>query len=234
MTPISSGEVGWLVKCSVKCLANLCPRISGLRRSSCVVVLVSTISSLVFAQTSVPDSPVPILTGSAGYFTDVEGGKVTLVPEVYPVLLIPLGQRWLVESRGEFEGDFERKNGNGPFGGQVAKELAYLQADYIANPYVTITAGRFLTPFGIYNERLYPIWIRSLQTEPLIFPIGTGSSNGAMLRGGFPANSKLNLNYAVYFSDLDSSDVFHADRAIGGRFGFFLPNPRVEAGFSWQ
>ena len=42
----------------------------------------------------------------------------------------------------------------------------YLQADYIANKYVTVTMGRFLTPFGIFNERLYPIWIRSLQQDP--------------------------------------------------------------------
>jgi len=200
-----------------------------------MLMLIPVLSSVVLAQTFDSDSPVPILSGSAGYFTNVQsGGEVTLVPEVNPVLLLPLGQRWLIESRGEFEGDFERKNGSGPFGGQVAKELAYLQADYIANPYVTISAGRFLTPFGIYNERLYPIWIRSLQTEPLIFPISTGSSNGAMLRGGFPASSNLSLNYAVYFSDSDSSDVFHADRALGGRFGFFIPNHRVEAGASWQ
>src|SRR5262249_42076386 len=161
-------------------LANLCLRTSDLHRSLCLLILVSAISSTVFAQTADPDSPVPILTGNAGYFTNVHGGQVTLVPEVNPVLLVPLRQRWLVESRDEFEGDFERKNENGPFGGQVEKELAYLQADYIANPHLTITAGRFLTPFGIYNERLYPIWIRSLQTEPLIFPISTGSSNGAM------------------------------------------------------
>jgi hypothetical protein len=202
--------------------------------AACVLLILCVISTLLVAQTPVSDNPVPILTGNAGYFTNVQGGKVEIVPEINPVLLIPLGDRWLVESRGEFEGDFERKNGNGLFGGQVQKELNYLQVDYIANPYVTITAGRFLTPFGIYNERLYPIWIRSLQAEPLIFPIGTGSSNGAMLRGGFPVNAKVTLNYAAYFSVLDSSDVFHADRTVGGRMGFFLPSPRIEAGVSWQ
>src|SRR3989442_742348 len=188
----------------------------------------------VFAQSPGSDNPVPILTGNTGYFTNIENGKVALVPEINPVLLIPLGDYWLVEGRGAFEGDFERKNGNGPYGGPVAKELNYLQLDYIANPYVTITAGRFLTPFGIYNERLYPIWIRSLQPTPLIFPVGTGSSDGVMLRGGFSLNTKVNLNYASYFSTLSTVNKFESDRTVGGRIGFFFPGPRIEVGASWQ
>ncbi len=149
-------------------------------------------------------------------------------------MLVPLGERWLIESRGEFKGEFERPSGGGSFKGQVEKEVDYLQVDYIANPYVTVTVGRFLTPFGIFNERLYPVWIRSLQPTPLIFPIGTGSSDGVMLRGGFPASSKANFNYAVYFSTLSTVNKFESDRAVGGRVGFFLPGPRVELGISLQ
>jgi hypothetical protein len=185
-------------------------------------------------QASDRERPVPILTGNAGFFTNVTGGKSELVPEINPVLLLPLGDRWLVESRAEFIGEFERPDGGGSYGGKVEQEIDYLQVDYIANKYVTVTAGRFLTPFGIYNERLYPIWIRSLQPTPLIFPLGTGSSDGAMLRGGFSLNSKVNLNYATYFSTLSTMKKFESDRTAGGRVGFFLPGPRIEAGFSWQ
>jgi len=209
-------------------LISVSPRIASILFIFCLAC------APLFAQTSGSDSAVPILTGNAGFFTNVQGGKTEIVPEINPVVLVPLGDHWLVEARGEFEGDFERKNGNGPYGGGVDKELDYLQVDYIANPYVTVTVGRFLTPFGIYNERLYPIWIRSLQPEPLIFPIGTGSSDGAMLRGGFPVNAKVNLNYAAYFSVSETNDVLDADRTAGGRVGFFLPGPRIEAGFSWQ
>jgi len=181
------------------------------------------------------EQPVPILTGSAGYFTNVTAGENALVPIVMPVALVPLGDRWLVESRGRFSAEFERPKGeDGPYGGTVDKTLDYLQVDYIANSHLTITAGRFLTPFGIYNERLYPIWIRDLQVTPLIFPIGTGSSDGAMLRGGFPLNSGVNLNYAAYFSTASTVTAFESDRTTGGRVGFFFPRPRIEVGASWQ
>jgi hypothetical protein len=192
------------------------------------------IPGVVSAQYADSEKPVPILTGSAGFFSNVNGGETQLVPIVAPVLLVPLGDRWLIESRSSFEGDFERKDRNGPFGGKVGKEVDYAQLDFIASRYVTVTAGRFLTPFGIYNERLYPIWIRSLQREPLIFPIATGSSDGIMLRGGFAVSSKANLNYAVYFSTLSTVNKLESDRTVGGRVGYFFPGPRVEIGGSFQ
>lgn len=178
------------------------------------------------------EKAIPLLTGGVGYFTNVEGGQTQLVPVFAPVLLAPLGDRWLVEARAEFSGEFLPQNGS--LSGQLEKEVDYAQVDYIANRYLTVTAGRFLTPFGIYNERLYPIWIRKLQDVPIIFPIGTGSSDGLMLRGGFAFNSKANLNYAAYFSTLSTINKLDSDRLTGGRIGFFLPGPRIELGASFQ
>jgi len=185
------------------------------------------------AQTN-EEKPVPIITGAAGYFTNVDAGRTELIPEINPVLLIPIGDRWLIESRASIQGEYERAPNHGPFEGYVEKKLDYLQVDYIANRYLTVTAGRFLTPFGIYNERLYPIWIRDLQLVPLIFPIGTGSSNGIMFRGGFPLSAGVNINYATYFSTLSTVNEFESSRVAGGRMGFFFTRPRVEVGASWQ
>jgi hypothetical protein len=70
----------------------------------------------------------------------------------------------------ECEGVFQRPPGGGSYGDEVSKNPDYLEADYIANPHVTVTLGRFLTPFGMFYERLYPIWIRSLQQELLLGP----------------------------------------------------------------
>jgi len=187
------------------------------------------------SQTADTEKAVPILSGTAGFLTSVTAGQTLLDTQVNPVLLLPFGDRWLVESRGEFEGRFQRAPGGGPFGGPVNKHLDYLQVDYIANPHVTITTGRFLTPFGIFNERLYPMWIRALQPDPLILPIATAASDGTMLRGGFPVSRRANLNYAAYVSVASIGvNGVESERHVGGRLGVFFPGPRLEVGASWQ
>ena len=179
--------------------------------------------------------PIPLLSGSLAFVPTWEAGNPTLVSIVSPVLLVPLGNDLLFESRAAFEGDFQRRqNTSGDFTGAVTKTLEYLQLDYIGNRYVTLTAGRFLTPFNIFNERLYPNWIRNTQTDPLIFPIGTGSDNGIMLRGAIAVEKDLNLNYTVYFSALSTLDHFESERHGGARLAAFLPRQRLEIGASLQ
>lgn len=181
------------------------------------------------------DKPIPILSGSIGTFSFVTAGQNVIDTQINPVLLVPLGDRWLIESRAEFEGEFQRPPGGGPYGGPVDKHVDYAQLDYIVNPYLTVTVGRFLTPFGIFNERLYPVWIRSLQPDPLILPIRTAPSDGGMFRGGFPVNAHANLNYAFYVSGTSVGiDSVDSERHAGSRLGIFLPGPRLEVGGSWQ
>src|SRR5262249_26640384 len=126
------------------------------------------------------------------------------------------------------------KNKSGVWEGQMSYGLGYAQIDYLANRYVTVTAGRFVTPFGIYGERFAPVWIRVLQTGLLTTSLARGASNGGMLRGGFSLNPKVNFNYAVYFSGAVTNHIVTSDRTTGGRFGIFLPGPRVEMGGSFQ
>jgi hypothetical protein len=181
--------------------------------------------------------PIPLLTGNAGFITTVDGGEPHLGPIVSPVVLLPLGHRWLFETRGEFESDLVQVAGQSGFHGQVEKNVDYAQLDVIANPYMTVTVGRFLTPFNIYNERLYPVWIRNLQTDPLILPIGVGSSNasnGAMVRGGFKVHPAFDINYAVYFSTLTTTNYIDSMRFAGGRAGVVISKTRLELGGSFQ
>jgi hypothetical protein len=181
--------------------------------------------------------PVPLFTTGMGFIVPFEGGQPHLGPLISPVILAPLGSKWLIESRDTFESDLATPPGSNAFRGTVEKEVDYLQLDYIASPYATITVGRFLTPFGIYNERLYPIWIRDLQSDPLILPLGVGPSNagtGAMVRGGFSLNPKVTLNYATYFSTLVTNETLSSARMAGMRAGIFLPGPRLEIGGSYQ
>ncbi len=213
--------------------APKCRRMTVSLVGTALVLLLLGCSAL--SQTAESDKPVPILTGNIGTFSFVTGGHNLIDTQINPVLLVPLGDRWLIESRAEFEGQFQRPPDGGPYGGPVDKHVDYAQVDYIANQYVTVTAGRFLTPFGIFNERLYPVWIRFLQPDPLILPIRTAPSDGVMFRGGFPVSAQANVNYALYVSatsiGIGSVD---AERHVGGRVGFFLPGPRLEIGGSWQ
>lgn len=177
---------------------------------------------------------VPVLTGGAGYVTTFSGGSTELTANITPVLLMPVGRSFLVEARAEIEGEFEKAPGDASFHGPVNKEIQYLQLDWITGRYATVTVGRFLTPFGIFNERLYPIWVRNLQTDPLILPIGGDSSNGAMVRGGVALSRQANLNYAVYFSAASTVNKLESDRLAGTRVGLFFPKARIEVGGSVQ
>jgi hypothetical protein len=179
--------------------------------------------------------PVPLLSGGVAFIPTWDGGKPTLISIVSPVVLVPIGQKLIFESRAAFEGDFQRRNGtSGDFTGAIHKSIDYMEFDYLANRYVTFTAGRFLTPFNIFNERLYPNWIRDMQTDPLILPIGTGSDDGVMVRGGVPVEKDLTLNYAVYFSTLSTATRFESERHAGVRTGIFLPRERLEIGASLE
>ena len=198
------------------------------------VCLLLTANMASAQETAEESRPTPVVSGSMGFVPIVQGGNTTLVSIVSPVVLVPIGEKWLIESRGAFEGDFTRGAPGAHFGGKVNKELEYFQLDYIANRYVTITAGRFLNPLGIYNERLYPVWIRNLQTDPLILPLEGGSVDGLMLRGGVALNSAVNVNYTTFFSAQTSTNKLESERALGGRVGFFFPRQRMEIGATLQ
>lgn len=118
--------------CFCKRAGWLLPGWAGLFLLFCLTFLCLT-AGLAAAQSSDAEKPVPILTGTAGYFNFVTAGQNQIDAQINPVLLVPLGDHWLVESRAEFEGAFQRPPGGGPYGGPVSKNLDYLQADYIAN-----------------------------------------------------------------------------------------------------
>jgi hypothetical protein len=145
-----------------------------------------------------------------------------------------VGDKWLVEAKGNYS-DTYAKGSEGYFENSSSYGVIYAQVDYIASRYVTITGGRFITPFGIYGERLIPAWIKALQTTPMNYSLASGSSLGGMLRGGFPAGTdKVNFDYAVYFSTNNTNHILATDRSTGGRISFFLSGPRLEIGASFQ
>jgi hypothetical protein len=186
--------------------------------------------------TASAQSDTPILSGGAGFFGANQGGNPFFQPVVAPVLTVPLGDKWLIESRADLRGVISRENGStGPYQGQFFGTLEYLQFDYNANSHLTITAGRFLTPFGIFNERLSAIWIDKFQDAPIIAPIGTakGYSDGFMVRGALISNRNYAVNYSAYFSTLSTINNLTSERTAGGRIGVFIPRTRLEVGASY-
>ena len=181
---------------------------------------------------------VPMISGGAGYIYSVNGGVPTLEPQINPVLVFPFGQHVLLESRTDFTGFFQRENQtSGPYKGKVFKTVEYAQLDWLANTHVMAVAGKYLLPFGLYNERLEPIWIRNLQDSPLTATIGTrtsGAGDGLMLRGVVTQTANLTTQYSAYFSARSGIKQLESARTAGGDLSVFFPRPRFEIGASWQ
>src|SRR5437879_9596910 len=109
--------------------------------------------------------PVSLFTSRAGFVTSFDGGEAHLGSIASPVLLIPLNKRWLLETRATFESDMVQEPGLSGFHGKVAKAVDYAQLDFVANPYLTVTVGRFLNLFGIFYERFYTVWILNFDKD---------------------------------------------------------------------
>lgn len=132
--------------------------------------------------------------------------------------------------------------------------LEYLTVDLFLNDYMTLVAGKFLSPIGQFRQNLHPSWINKLPSAPPGFghdgaaPV---SDLGIQLRGGFPLGG-MRTNYAFYISngpELNAStedavdfelegiaaEGFGRDRdgskVYGGRFGL-LPFAGLEIGLS--
>ena len=85
-------------------------------------------------------------------------------------------QRVLVEAELELEVEDSETN----------MELEYGEITYLVNDYVTLGAGVFLSPFGVFRERLHPAWINKMPDAPLALGhdgINSQSELGVQARG---------------------------------------------------
>ena len=176
----------------------------------------------------------PLISGGAGFFTSTKGGDTTYLPIIEPLIDVPIGSRFLVESRAAL-GDTLAPNGNG-YSHTHFTTLTYLQGDFTVSPHVTFVAGSFLLPFNTYNDRLSPIWISNFQDGPLIAGIGvmTGTGVGGMLSGSAIARDKYSISYNAWFSTRSGNTQFNSQRGSGGRVSLYLPEKRLEVGLSYD
>lgn len=192
----------------------------------------------------IPGSTNFLLTGYAfGDFVDREGQNSTFSAGFNPIFL------WRLSDKIFFEGEAELELAEE---GETELDLEYAQATYLLNDYMTLGAGKFLSPFGIFAERLHAAWINKLPDAPLAFGhdgLTPTSEVGVQVRGGFPIHL-TKLNYAVFLSNgprLNSGEeepeeagLLHFDnnidvnnnKSVGSRVGF-LPIPELEVGYSF-
>ena len=181
---------------------------------------------------------IPLLSGGVGFFTDTNGGGTSYQPHIEPLIAAPIGKSLLVEGRGILLEEFS-PNGGGQsgYGHTHFASLLYLQGDYLATSHLTVVAGSYLVPFNTYNDRLSEIWIENLQDGPLttgIGTMGTGTGVGGMLSGSAASNSKFDLSYNAWFSASSANMYFNSERSSGGRGMLYLPEARLELGFTYD
>lgn len=134
--------------------------------------------------------------------------------------------------------------------GTTETAMEYLTVDLFLNDYMTLVAGKFLSPLGQFRQNMHPAWINKLASMPPGFHEKEGavpqSEVGVELRGGIPLGA-ARANYAVYVGngpELHSSggeieeiatEGFTADKdgkkVLGGRLGI-LPIAKLEIGVS--
>lgn len=200
----------------------------------CLIVSLVFMALLLTVTTSAQEA-VPVVSGGVGFVSATSKGTTTMQPVIAPVLSAPIGDRWLIESRADLRGFVFPQNGTGPYQAQYFDTLEYAQVDFLATNWLTISAGRFLTPFDIYNERLGPIWIHKFIDAPIIVPIGTtqGYSDGVMFRGSLISRDNYQITYVTYFSTLSTINKLESQRSAGGRTSIFFPHKRLEIGASY-
>src|ERR1044071_6233459 len=158
---------------------------------------------------------------------------------------------WKLSDQLLFEGELEVELGGSE--ASVALEMAHLS--YVANDYMTISAGKFLNPMDYFVERQHMAWVNKMPDKPLavydgLFP---ESLLGLQVRGGIPVGP-TKFGYAFYVANAPTLTTSTADAsrpvevgtlafdnfdnvgnhvAVGGRLGFY-PLPELEVGYGFQ
>lgn len=207
------------------------------RRGIRSIRLIAVGVALLFATLEGQPQSTPLISGGMGFLINTTAGSTSYLPIAEPLFAAPLGDHVFVESRAAIVDSVFPKGGGQPgYDHNFLAALTYLQGDFLVSPHATIVAGSYLIPFGTYNERLSPVWINLLQDGPLIASLGTMSSGtgvGGQVRGSAISRRKYSVDYAAYFSAASKNQQFSAKRSDGTRVDVYLPDSRLEVGFSY-
>jgi hypothetical protein len=137
--------------------------------------------------------------------------------------------------------------------GTTETSLESANLNLFLGDYAVLTAGKFLSPLGQFQQNYHAAWINKLASRPVGFGeevAGAPLNNvGAQVRGGFPMGQSLKANYAVFvanapalrlngggdeielISNSAATSAPNNKKIYGGRFSLF-PLPLLELGLS--
>lgn len=142
-------------------------------------------------------------------------------------------------------------------GSETKIDMGYANASFFLNKYIILRTGKFISPFGIFQDRLHPSWINKLPTVPVgtgedELGVGPTSEIGIDFRGGIPLGS-AKMNYSLFFANgaqlitdpaepekqgtltYGNAETINKKLTMGGRVGFLpLSNSSLEVGFSYR
>lgn len=135
--------------------------------------------------------------------------------------------------------------------GETETKLESGNLNLFLGDYAVLTAGKFLSPLGQFQQNYHAPWINKLASRPVGFgeeASGAPLANvGAQVRGGFPIGQSFKANYSVFVVNAprliaDGGDIElvtndsgtrapNNKKVWGGRLSFF-PMPLLEVGVS--
>jgi hypothetical protein len=197
----------------------------------------AAVAAVFFCMRATWAQETPLISGGGGFLSNTNAGNTTYTPIIEPLIMLPLGPRFQIESRAALVETFFPVHGqNKSYDHSHFIGLTYLQGDFFLSKHMTIVAGSYLTPFGTYNERLSPIWIGNFQSGPILsgLGLGTGSGLGGQVRGSAVSRQKYSIDYSAYYSTRTGNEQFASQRMFGGRSSLYLPEKRLEIGLSYN
>jgi len=156
----------------------------------------------------------------AGYgdvsYIDANGVNSNVESRFVPIFLFQLSEKIHIETELEFSITET---------GETALEMEYADIHYFLNDNTTITAGKFLLPFGQFGPNLHPSWINKLPAVPGLYGHGGNgtltplipilSDTGVNVRNSFNVGSgKLFTDFYVVSGPREEKEVPVVDGAV--------------------
>lgn len=177
-------------------------------------------------------------------YSALKGNTNTFNAGISPLILFKPTDFLLIETSFDLN-----LNTNPDTSSATSIDLTIAEASFFITDWLTVSAGVFPTPFGVYHNHFDPPWITKFADDPLPWganSITPGSTMGIDFRGAeLIGDSKIVYDaYVINGPNLVTTDPTAAgslafdnwndlkdEKAVGARLGF-IPIPNMEMGYS--